>query len=92
MFVCFTIKIVTKTIREFIFGQRDKFHWSQAHTDALKIFLTNKNINLYSSPSQTPYLDSLREAAVKSFKFHYYRLMSEKLFTFEELNYVHYRN
>jgi hypothetical protein len=59
---------------------------SQVHMNAVNNFLTNKNINWHFYPPRFPHFDGLWEAAVKLFKYHYYRVVGEKLFTFEELN------
>jgi hypothetical protein len=59
---------------------------SQVHTDAEKNFLTNKGINWHFSPPRSSHFGDLWEAAVKSFIYHYYRVVGEKQFTFEELN------
>ena len=59
---------------------------SQSHNDLVKLYLTNKGINWHFTHPRSPYFGGLWEAAVKSFKFHYYRVVGEKLFTYEELN------
>jgi hypothetical protein len=64
----------------------ENFLRCQAHTDAVKNFLANKNINRHFSPPRSPHFVGLWEAEVKSFKYHYYRVVGEKLLTFEELN------
>ena len=64
----------------------EKLVQSRAHNDLVKSFLTNKGVNWHFSPPRTPHFGGLWEAVVTSFKFHYYRVVREKLFTYEELN------
>ena len=59
---------------------------SQSHNDLGKLYLTNKGIHWHCTPPRSPHFGGLWDAAVKSFKSNYYRVVGEKLFTYEELN------
>ncbi|XP_014260910.1 uncharacterized protein LOC106673339 [Cimex lectularius] len=48
-------------------------------------YLASENITWKFIPSQAPEFGGLWEAAVKSFKFHFRRVVGDKIFTYEEL-------
>ena len=52
----------------------------------VKSFALQKNINLHFNPPESPHFGGLWEAAVKSFKHHFKRVIGVKLLTFEETN------
>lgn len=58
---------------------------SKSHNDDVINFLTIKGIRWHFIPPRSPHFGGLWEAAVKSFKHHFYRIVGDKLFTYEEL-------
>lgn len=49
-------------------------------------FATSKSITWHFNPPLSPHFGGIWEAAVKSFKHHFKRVIGDRLFTFEELN------
>ncbi|XP_076546700.1 uncharacterized protein LOC143305767 [Osmia lignaria lignaria] len=49
-------------------------------------FAVSKNITWHFNPPLSPHFGGIWEAAVKSFKHHFKRVVGERLFTFEEIN------
>ncbi|XP_043496470.1 uncharacterized protein LOC122520475 [Polistes fuscatus] len=49
-------------------------------------FATDQRISWHFNPPLSPHFGGLWEAAVKSFKYHFKRVVGETLFTYEELN------
>ncbi|XP_078051699.1 uncharacterized protein LOC144477832, partial [Augochlora pura] len=49
-------------------------------------FAVDKCITWHFDPPLTPHFGGIWEAAVKSFKHHFRRVLGERLFTFEEIN------
>lgn len=62
-----------------------KFIQSKDHNNNVTNFLTNKGVRWHFTPPRSPHFGELWEAAVKSFKHHFYRTVGDKLFTYEEL-------
>ncbi|XP_043481819.1 uncharacterized protein LOC122510923 [Leptopilina heterotoma] len=61
-----------------------KFFNSQEHNDSMKEFLANQHIIWHFIPPRSPHFGGLWEAAVKSFKHHWIRVIGERLLTYEE--------
>ncbi|XP_076397868.1 uncharacterized protein LOC143266117 [Megachile rotundata] len=59
---------------------------SETHKQTVIQQLSNKGIVWRFTPPRSPHFGGLWEAAVKSFKHHFYRTVGDALFTFEELN------
>lgn len=55
------------------------------HNNKVSEYLAYKGIKWRFSPPRSPHFGGLWEAAVKSFKHHFYRVIGEKLFTYEQL-------
>ena len=68
---------LTTTLRELL--------RSESHNTQVLTFLEKQGIRWNFIPPRSPHFGGLWEAAVKSFKYHFYRSIGEKLFTFEEL-------
>ncbi|XP_076382765.1 uncharacterized protein LOC143260625 [Megalopta genalis] len=56
------------------------------HREKVTTFLAERAINWHFIPPQTPHFGDLWEAAVKSFKHHFKRVVGVELLTFESLN------
>ncbi|XP_076383133.1 uncharacterized protein LOC143260696 [Megalopta genalis] len=59
---------------------------SDDHRERVVTFLAKRAINWHFIPPQAPHFGGLWEAAVKSFKHHFKRVVGVELFTFENLN------
>ncbi|XP_015514777.2 uncharacterized protein LOC107220623 [Neodiprion lecontei] len=59
---------------------------SQSHHDQVNEYAVRKNITWHFNPPLSPHFGGIWEAAVKSFKHHFKRVVKEQLLTFEELN------
>ena len=57
---------------------------SKEHNEAVSKFLSEREINWHCIPPKSPHFGGLWEAAVKSFKSHFYRTVGDRLFTYEE--------
>ncbi|XP_076384582.1 uncharacterized protein LOC143263683 [Megalopta genalis] len=56
------------------------------HREKVTTFLAERAINWHFIPPQTPHFGGLWEAAVRSFKHHFKRVVGVELLTFENLN------
>ncbi|XP_076233347.1 uncharacterized protein LOC143178507 [Calliopsis andreniformis] len=54
--------------------------------EKLRRFLIDKEVSWHFTPALSPHFGGLWEAAVKSFKYHVKRVVSDELFTFEQFN------
>ncbi|XP_057337711.1 uncharacterized protein LOC130675843 [Microplitis mediator] len=59
---------------------------SKSHHDQVNDYAVRKNINWHFNPPLSPHFGGIWEAAVKSFKHHFKRVVKDQLLTFEELN------
>ena len=58
---------------------------SQQFKETVNEFAISKSITWHFNPPLTPHFGGIWEAAVKSFKHHFKRVVGERLFTFEEI-------
>ena len=58
---------------------------SDEFKNTVKIFALDRKINWHFNPPASPHFGGIWEAAVKSFKHHFRRVVGDLLFTFEEL-------
>ncbi|XP_063990952.1 uncharacterized protein LOC135169656 [Diachasmimorpha longicaudata] len=63
-----------------------QFLQSKDHQETLQSELTRQQIQWHFIPPLSPHFGGLWEAAVKSFKHHLYRIITNELLTFEEFN------
>ncbi|XP_044735414.1 uncharacterized protein LOC123297721 [Chrysoperla carnea] len=59
---------------------------SQSHQDLVNQYAIQKNIIWHFNPPLSPHFGGIWEAAVKSFKHHFKRVVKDQLLTFEQLN------
>ncbi|XP_063993673.1 uncharacterized protein LOC135171215 [Diachasmimorpha longicaudata] len=59
---------------------------SEVHQKTVQSWLTTKHIHWHFIPPLSPHFGGLWEAAVKSFKYHMYRIITDELLTFEGFN------
>ncbi|XP_044588714.1 uncharacterized protein LOC123267892 [Cotesia glomerata] len=59
---------------------------SKSHQDSVHEYAVRKNIIWTFNPPLSPHFGGIWEAAVKSFKHHFKRVVKNQLLTFEELN------
>lgn len=59
---------------------------SQSHQNLVNQYAIQKNINWHFNPPLSPHFGGIWEAAVKSFKHHFKRVVKDQLLTFEQLN------
>ncbi|XP_068965518.1 uncharacterized protein [Bombus flavifrons] len=59
---------------------------SEDHNERVTTFLANKQIKWRFIPPHSPHFGGLWEAAVKSFKHHFRRVVGNELLTFEQFN------
>ncbi|XP_033361815.1 uncharacterized protein LOC117240067 [Bombus vosnesenskii] len=59
---------------------------SDDHIEKVTTFLANKQIEWHFIPPHSPHFGGLCEAAVKSFKHHFRRIVGNELLTFEQFN------
>ncbi|XP_046145779.1 uncharacterized protein LOC123989147 [Osmia bicornis bicornis] len=59
---------------------------SDKFKESVNEFAVHKNITWHFNPPLSPHFGGIWEAAVKSFKHHFKRVVGERLFTFEEVN------
>lgn len=59
---------------------------SKKHLDRINDYAVQKHITWRFNPPLSPHFGGIWEAAIKSFKNHFKRVIKEKLLTFEELN------
>ncbi|XP_044580471.1 uncharacterized protein LOC123262367 [Cotesia glomerata] len=59
---------------------------SKSHQDIVNNYAIKRNIVWKFNPPLSPHFGGIWEAAVKSFKHHFKRVVKEQLLTFEELN------
>ncbi|XP_033223525.1 uncharacterized protein LOC117177134 [Belonocnema kinseyi] len=57
---------------------------SEEHNDTMSRVLANHRINWHCIPPRSPHFGGLLEAAVKSFKRHWIRVIGERVLTYEE--------
>ncbi|XP_044575197.1 uncharacterized protein LOC123259005 [Cotesia glomerata] len=59
---------------------------SEQHQGRVKEYAVRKNITWQFNPPLSPHFGGIWEAAVKSFKHHFRRVVKNQILTFEELN------
>ena len=62
-----------------------KLFLSKQHNETVREFLKKEKINWNFIPPRSPHFGGLWEAAVKSFKHHFFRTVGDTLLTFEQL-------
>ncbi|XP_044575175.1 uncharacterized protein LOC123258984 [Cotesia glomerata] len=61
---------------------------SKSHQNSVNEYAIRKNIIWTFNPPLSPHFGGIWEAAVKSFKHHFKRVVKDQLLTFEELNFL----
>jgi Integrase core domain. len=59
---------------------------SESFKKEVQDYAIGKNITWHFNPPLAPHFGGVWEAAVKSFKHHFRRVVGDRLFTFEEIN------
>ena len=64
-----------------------KLHATSMFKDAIQNYTTSESFEWNLNPPLSPHFGGLREAAVKSFRHHLYRIMKDKTLAYEQSNY-----